>query len=67
MKLTEEEVKDLLEKVAAGRNGLYIKEDFINILTIQPRQNDYLLKLFYIYIGVGIQKGGGCEGDQPPN
>ena len=34
MKLTEEEATELLERVAPGRDGLYIKEDFINILTV---------------------------------
>ena len=33
MKLTLEEGKELIDRVAPGRDGLYIKEDFINILT----------------------------------
>ena len=34
MKLTVEEATELLDRVAAGRDGLYIKEDFINIMTV---------------------------------
>ena len=44
MKLTEEEADELLDRVAPGPDGMFIKEDFINILTVW-----YLYRIRVVY------------------